>query len=509
MEQRKSGIAELLNQNIVYAVSVFIILAIVLWGFLLPQSFETFAKVLFSSLTMYFGWGYMLSMNIFVLFCIFIGFSRFSKVRLGPQDSRPEYSNFSWFAMLFSAGMGVGLVFYGAAEPLTYFYSVPFGVEPGSVQAARDAMRVSFFHWGLHPWAGYVVIAMPLAYYQFRRNAPGLISTIFIPLVGEERVRGIFGKCVDIFAIFATVAGITTSLGLGTLQLNSGLNALFGVPKNMSVQILLIALLALGYMTSALLGLERGIKNLSNINIFLCFLLMLGLFVVGPSLSIVNSLMTGVGDYFSNLCNESFMMAPYGGPYEAHLKNWTLYYWAWWIAWAPFVGSFIARVSRGRTIREFILGCLFIPALGSFTWFAIFGTSALHLELVQGVKIANDIIKDVSVGAFELYRHYPLGTIMSYIMLILISTFFVTSADSGTFVLGMYSTQGILNPPRTRTAIWGILMGALAVVLLITGGLQNLQTISLTAAPPFAVIMLCSCAALYKGLCDEERKGEI
>ncbi|MFC2594631.1 MAG: BCCT family transporter [Fretibacterium sp.] len=191
------------------------------------------------------------------------------------------------------------------------------------------------------------------------------------------------------------------------------------------------------------------------------------------------------------------------------MKNWTLYYWAWWIAWAPFVGSFIARVSRGRTIREFILGCLFIPALGSFTWFAIFGTSALHLELVQGVKIANDIIKDVSVGAFELYRHYPLGTIMSYIMLILISTFFVTSADSGTFVLGMYSTQGILNPPRTRTAIWGILMGALAVVLLITGGLQNLQTISLTAAPPFAVIMLCSCAALYKGLCDEERKGEI
>lgn len=497
------------KDNSVYLISIAVTLAVVAWGYWAPENFGAFAKALFTGLTKYFGWGYLLTMNVFVLFCLFMAFGRFRHVRLGLPEDRPEHSNISWFAMLFSAGMGVGLVFYGAAEPLIHFGNVPFGAEPGSIQAARDAMQISFFHWGLHPWAGYAVIAMPMAYYQFRRNSPGLISSLFIPLVGQKAVDGAFGKIVDVLAIFATLAGITTSLGLGTLQLSSGLNEVMGMDKTVMIQIVIIVFLAVFYTGSAVMGIDRGIKWVANFNLLVCLGLMVTLFLVGPTLPIVDSLMTGIGDYVSGLIKESFSMAPYGGPYESHLKNWTLYYWAWWIAWAPFVGSFVARISRGRTIAEFVAGVLIVPALGSFTWFAIFGTSALHLELVQGVKIANDIIKDVSVGAFELYRHYPLGTIMSYIMLILISTFFVTSADSGTFVLGMYSTQGILNPPRTRTAIWGILMGALAVVLLITGGLQNLQTISLTAAPPFAVIMLCSCAALYKGLCDEERKGEI
>lgn len=491
----------------VYYISLLAVVAIVLWGLLAPEHFGAFAKSLFNGLTDYYGWGYMLTMNIFVLFCVFMGFSRFAHVRLGAPDSRPEYSDFSWFAMLFSAGMGVGLVFYGAAEPLNYFVSLPTGAPAGSIAAARDALRVSFFHWGLHPWAGYVVIALPLTYYTFRHNKPGLISTIFIPLVGEERVNGWFGKLVDILAIFATVAGVCTSLGLGVLQLNSGLNVLFGVPKTMTVQIFLIVIFCGSYLTSALLGLEKGIKNLSNINIFLCMILMLGLLCVGPTMPMIQSLMTGIGDYFSHLISDSFHMSAYGGAYESHLKGWTLYYWAWWIAWAPFVGSFIARVSKGRTIREFVLGCLFIPALGSFTWFAIFGTAGLHLELVRNIKIAADVLKDVSVGTFEMYKYYPLGQIMSYLMMVLIMTFFVTSADSCSFVLGMYSTQGVMDPPRSRVAIWGALMGALAVVLLTTGGLQNLQTVSLTAAPPFSVIMLCACAALVKGLQDEEKKG--
>ncbi|MCE5201791.1 MAG: BCCT family transporter [Synergistaceae bacterium] len=495
--------------NPVYVIPIAITLAIVLWGLFSPASFGSFAQTLNGGLTKYYGWGYMFTMNIFVIFSIMIGISRFGSVRLGPKDSRPEYNNISWFAMLFSAGMGVGLVFYGAAEPLFHFGSTPFGADAGSIQAARDAMQISFFHWGLHPWAGYAVIAMPLAYYQFRHNTPGLISSIFIPLVGEKMVRGKFGKTVDILAIFATLAGITTSLGLGALQLNSGLNALFGIPKSTLVQIIVIGVLAVLYTGSAILGIDKGIKIVADFNLYICLGLMLLLFLVGPTIPIINSLMTGIGDYLSGLVKESFSLAPYGGSYEKFLSGWTLYYWAWWISWAPFVGSFIARISRGRTIREFVSGVLIVPALGSFTWFAIFGTSALHLELVRNIHVSVEVLKDVSVGIFEMYKYYPLGSIMSTVMLVLITTFFVTSANSGTFVLSMFSTYGELNPPKSKMGIWGILMAALAIVLLISGGLQNLQTISLAAAAPFSLIMLCSCASLWKALNMDESNGTL
>ncbi len=496
------------KSNTVYIVSIVITLALVLWGLISPSTFGSFAQMLNGGLTKYYGWGYMLTMNIFVIFCLVVAFSRFGKKRLGPDDSRPEYSNMSWFAMLFSAGMGVGLVFYGAAEPLFHFGSLPFGAEAGSVQAARDAMQIAFFHWGLHPWAGYAVIAMPLAYYQFRNNTPGLISSIFIPLVGEEKVRGAFGKTVDVLAVFATLAGITTSLGLGTLQLNSGLAMIFGIPKDTLVQIIVIAVLAVLYTGSAALGIEKGIKKVADFNLWICLILMAALFLVGPSIPILNSLMTGIGDYTSGLIRESFTLAPYGGEYEKFLNGWTLYYWAWWISWAPFVGSFVARISRGRTIREFVAGVLIIPALGSFVWFSIFGTSALYLELVSKINVSAEVLKDVSVGIFAMYSHYPLGQIMSMIMLVLIVTFFVTSANSGTFVLAMFSTNGDLNPPKGRMAIWGVLMAALAVVLLLTGGLQNLQTVSLAAAMPFSLIMVCACASFWKALTkgEEEKK---
>lgn len=500
------------KSNAVYYVSIIITFAVVTWGFLAPQQFGAFASTLFGGLTTYFGAGYMFFMNVFVIFCLFIAISRFGRVRLGKPDDRPEYSNVAWFAMLFSAGMGVGLVFYGAAEPLIYYMDPPLGAAPESVDAARQALQISFFHWGLHPWAGYAVIAMPLAYYQFRYNAPGLISSIFIPLVGEERVKGSFGKTVDILATFATLGGITTSLGLGTLQLNSGAQAIFGLPKNTFIQVCIIAFLALFYTGSAVLGIKKGISKVANFNLRLCFLLMALMFIVGPSRSIIASYMTGIGDFISGFIKESFMMDAYGSGYQIHLANWTLYYWAWWIAWAPFVGAFVARISRGRTISEFVGGVLIVPALGSAAWFSIFGTSAMHLELVQGVKIAADVIKDVSVGAFELYKHYPLGTAMSCGMLILITTFFVTSANSATFVLAAYCQHGTSNPSRGKMAVWGTLMGALAVVLLVTGGnnaMINIQTISLCTAPPFAVIMFLACYGFWKALNADERAGRL
>ncbi|MDD4835794.1 MAG: BCCT family transporter [Synergistales bacterium] len=497
------------KSNSVFIISMGITLAVVLWGLVAPESFGAFAGSMFNVLTDKFGWGYLLSMNIFVIFCLFIASSRFGKVKLGPNDSKPEFNTVSWFAMLFSAGMGVGLVFYGAAEPIYHFGSTPFGAEPGSIQAARDAMRISFFHWGLHPWAGYSVIALALAFFQFRKNSPGLISSVFLPLVGEKGINGPFGKIVDILAIFATLAGITTSLGLGTLQLNSGLSYVFGVPKTLFVQITIIAVLAVLYTGSAVLGIEKGIKKVADFNLLICGILMLGLFLVGPTLPIVEALMTGVGDYLSNVVSQSFTMAPYGGEYKSFLASWSLYYWAWWIAWAPFVGSFVARISRGRTIREFVAGVLIVPALGSFTWFAIFGTSALNLEINKGIAISQKILADMSTGVFEMYSNYAMGTAMSVLMVLLITTFFVTSANSGTFVLSMYSTHGDLNPPKNKMAVWGALMAILAVVLLATGGLQNLQTISLAAAPPFSIIMVLACYCLYKGLLLEEAEGKL
>lgn len=517
--------------NPVYVTSIAITFALVLWGLFHNESFGNFASALFNGLTTYFGWGYLLTMNIFVLFCIFLAFSRFRHVRLGLPEDRPEHSTVSWFAMLFSAGMGVGLVFYGAAEPLIHFSNTPFGAEPGSVQAARDAMQISFFHWGLHPWAGYAVIAMPMAFYQFRRNSPGLISTLFIPLVGQERVDGFFGKMVDVLAIFATLAGITTSLGLGTLQLSSGLGAVMGDSWNaffsatgtdaaagggyshlIMLQVAIIVCLAVFYTGSAVLGIDKGIKWVANFNLVVCMSLMAALLFLGPTLSILAALMTGIGDFISGFIKESFAMAPYGGTYESHLRNWTLYYWAWWIAWAPFVGSFVARISRGRTIGEFVAGVLIVPALGSFTWFAIFGASGLHLQLVQGVEIVKEVTANISVGIFALYRHYPLGFVMSCVMLVLITTFFVTSANSATFVLSMYSNYGNLNPSKGKMGVWGVLMAGLAIVLLLAGGersMQNLQTISLAAAPPFAIIMVCACVSLWKSLSKDEAEGKL
>jgi glycine betaine transporter len=290
------------------------------------------------------------------------------------------------------------------------------------------------------------------------------------------------------------------------LQINSALSVLFGIPKTTLIQVLIIAGLTVLYTGSAVLGIEKGIKKVADFNLCLCLFLMSALFLIGPSISILESFMTGVGDYLSGVVKESFMMAPYGGEYESFLDNWTIYYWAWWISWAPFVGSFVARISRGRTIREFVCGVLIVPALGSFMWFAIFGTSALYLEVVKQINISSEVLKDISVGIFEMYKHYPMGMIMSALMLLLITTFFVTSANSGTFVLSMFSEEGNLNPTKGKMGIWGILMAALAIVLLLTGGLLNLQTISLAAAAPFSIIMLFSCVSFWKALTKDEQK---
>jgi len=483
----------------VLIISLIVTLAIVAWGLLLPANFESAANFAFNYINTNFGWFYIITMFSFVVFAIWIAFSKYGKIKLGPDDSKPEYSLISWFAMLFSAGMGIGLVFWGVAEPLNHFVN-PIDVASGSVAAADFAIRKSFFHWGLHPWANYCVLALALAYMQFRKGKAGLISSIFIPLLGEERVNGPIGKAIDILAVFATVAGVATSLGLGTLQINSGLNFMFGVPETDFVKIVIVAVVTVLFLISAVTGLDKGIKFLSNLNVSIAGILLVLTILVGPTLLIINTFTDGIGAYLGGFLRDSFRINPFGD--SSWYGGWTIFYWAWWIAWAPFVGTFIARISRGRTIKEFVGGVLLAPTLASFIWFAVFGATGIN----QGLAVAQNAIQSTSTALFVVMQQYPLGALISYVAIFLLATFFITSADSATFVLGMLSSHGTLNPSTARKVVWGFIQSALALALMLgtSNGLQMLQTASIVAAFPFAFIMIFSMVSLVKILKTEK-----
>lgn len=485
------------KDNKVFLISLIVVLGFSLWGIVSPVSFGDIANSAFNFLTEQFGWFYLVSMFFFVVFVFVLAFGKYGKIKLGEDDSKPEYSYISWFAMLFSAGMGIGLVFWGVAEPLNHFVN-PVGVEAGTQAAADFSMITSFVHWGIHPWANYAVVAMPLAYMQFRKKKPALISSIFIPLIGEERVNGPIGKFIDILAIFATVAGVATSLGLGVLQINSGLNYLFGVPINNLIQIIIIVTVTILFMISAVTGLDKGILFLSNANITLASVLMVLTLILGPTLAIVNSLTNGIGGFLSGFIRESFAISSFGD--NSWIGGWRIFYWAWWIAWAPFVGSFIARISKGRTIKEFVLGVSLVPAIGSFLWFAIFGTTSMSF----GMDVATEAIKVTETAFFVVMEHVPLGSIISLITILLLSTFFITSADSATFVLGMMSSEGNLNPTARVKVIWGAIQSMMAFALMFSGGLQALQTSSIVAAFPFAMVMIGGAFSFIKALKQED-----
>ncbi len=491
------------KSNSVYIISLIITAVIAVWSIFFKDSFTSLSDKIFSILTVDFGWSYLVSMTAFVGFCIFIAFSKYGKIKLGPDDSKPEYNTISWFAMLFGAGMGVGLVFWGVAEPLSHFIA-PMGLEPGTAEAANFAMKTSFMHWGIHPWANYCIIGLALAYFQFRKGKPGLISSIFEPLIGEKGVKGPIGKTIDILAIFATVAGVTTSLGLGVLQINSGINYLFGIPETLLIQIIIIVIFSVIYIWSAVAGIEKGIKIVSDINLYLAFGLMVVAVIIGPNLNMINSFVNGLGQYMGNFVSDSLYTNTYGD--NSWVNAWRIFYWAWWIAWAPFVGAFIARISKGRTIKEFIFGVVLAPAIGSMIWFAIFGSLGINLgiEGTLSTEVMTKIVSSPETALFIVMENYPLGKILSIISMILVCTFFVTSANSGTFVLSMLSTEGNLNPPNSKKVVWGVVQSLLAIGLLIAGGLKPLQTISIVAAFPFIFIMIFACVSLIKALKKEK-----
>lgn len=486
--------------NIVFNVAVLLTLFICVWGIVFPKSFTYAANSSMEFLTTNFAWLYCLAMTLFVVFCIWIGFfSKYKNMRLGPDDSKPEYSNLAWFSMLFSAGMGVGLVFWGVAEPLNFFISPIGGIASGSGEAMKFAFSKAFLHWGIHPWANYAVLALALAFMQFRLGKPALISSVFIPLIGEKRVNGWIGHLIDIMALFATAGGVATSLGLGVLQINSGLNFLFGIPEVRLVQMLLIVFLAIIYIATAITGIEKGISFVSNLNVKIAVLVMMLLVIVGPTVPILNNLMEGTGAYLNSLLSNTFSVGAFGD--SAWYRGWTIFYWAWWISWAPFTGSFIARISRGRTISEFIKGVLLLPAGFSLIWFSVFGTLGMQLDLAT----AKNAISSTSTALFTVLKEYPLGMLISVIIFVLICTFFITSANSATYVLGMYSEHGTLTPTNRSKVIWGVLMAALAAAMMLASnnGLNMLQILSIVAAFPFTFIMLATIPSLMKCLKEE------
>ena len=490
--------------NIVFRVSLIISLALTFFAICFNQQFGDFSNYLFLCITENFAWMYLAVMLFFVLFIVGIACTKYGNLRLGPDDSEPEYSTFSWFAMLFCAGMGVGLVFFGISEPVSHFMNPMTGIEAGSAEAAEFAVRASFMHWGIHPWANYAVVGLALAYFQYRKGRPGLMSSTLEGLAGQKRIKGWIGKTADILAAFASVAGIVTSLGLGVLQISNGLHTMFGLPDTLPVQIGIIVIVTAVFMWSALSGIDKGVKRLSDFNIFLAVILMAAVVMVGPKVEMLDNLVNGMGGYIGGFFKDSLAISAYGD--SSWVKAWRVFYWAWWIAWAPFVGIFIARISKGRTIREFVLGVVGAPTIASVVWFAIFGTMGLHLGN-SGELSAEELRQDAAVpesGLFTVFGHYPLGTILSVLVIVLLCTFFITSADSGTFVLAMLSSDGERNPPSVKKIVWGLVQSGLSIGLLIAGGLKPLQTISIAAAFPFMFIMIGACISLVKELKREK-----
>ncbi|GAB7023603.1 glycine betaine uptake BCCT transporter [Salidesulfovibrio brasiliensis] len=491
------------RKNLVFVASLFIVFLLILVGAFFPDGLDSVSASMHQSIIRNFGWAYLLSAFIFLAFSVFMAFSRYGSIKLGGDHEKPRFSYFGWFSMLFAAGMGIGLIFWGVAEPMSHYLNPPAYLSDSSPDAAKFAMRYSFFHWGIHPWAIYIVMSLSIAYFSFRRGMPPLISSCFFPLIGE-RIYGPVGYFIDILAVFATVFGIVTSLGLGALQINSGLASVLPFEASFTSTLVIIAVVTVLFMISSMTGLDKGIQMLSKANIMLAIMILVFMLFVGPTNMMLNIFISTLADYGSSLFDMSLSTNPFRGP--EWTESWTLFYWAWWISWSPFVGLFVASISRGRTIREFVLGALLVPTLLTFVWFSVFGGAAFSLELQQGADIAAAVAQDISTGLFKVYSYYPFSSVLTLLTVLLLVVFFVTSADSATFVLAMMTSGGEEDPSAGRKIVWGLTVSTTAGILLFTGGLEGLQRMAIAAALPFTGIMLLLCLCLLRGLRYEFRQ---
>lgn len=445
-----------------------------------------------------FGWLYLLVVTLFVFFLIWVCISKYGKIRLGKDNEKPEYSTPSWIFMLFAAGMGIGLVFWSVAEPISHYMNPPYGTGE-TVDAAQTAMFYSFLHWGIHPWACFGVVGLPLAYFQFRKNKPALLSSCFIPLIGEKRAEGPIGNIINILAVFATVFGLATSLGLGVMQINSGLSYVFGIPYSIKIMLLIILITTILFITSSVSGIRRGIRILSDTNMVLAAILLIAVICCGPTLFLLNYFVQTLGNYLGGILSSSLWTDAFQTN-KGWLNSWTIFYWAWWISWGPFVGGFIARISKGRTIREFVIATMVVPVLLSFIFITVMGGTAIHLELGGNHAVSTAVNENVAYALFALFQQMPWTHLLSIIAIALIMIFFITSADSSVFVCSMMTSHGMQEPPRTLRAFWGVAESSVATVLLIARGLTSLRTASIVAAFPFMIICVLMIISFTKEL---------
>jgi len=495
------------TDRVVFGVTALLTLAFIVWGAVATDSLKDVSTSMLNSTMANGGWAFVLAASGFVLFALWLAFSRYGKITLGKEGEAPEFRTVSWVAMMFSAGMGIGLMFYGVNEPLTHFATPPpgtGGADAPAPERMETAMATTLFHWTLYPWAIYAVVGLAIAYSCFRRGRRQTISAVFTPLIGERHANGAIGRVIDILAIFATLFGSAASLGLGALQIGSGVKEVgwadhVGTP----ILVIIIAVLTAAFVASAVSGVAKGIQWLSNINMVLAGLLVVFLFVVGPTILMLNLVPTSVASFIGELPQMAGRTDSTAGKGVADwLSLWTVFYWAWWISWTPFVGMFIARISRGRTIRQFVGGVILVPSVVSLIWFAVFGGTAISLER-GGAKITDESTAEGQL--FAVLREYPIASVTSLIVMILVGIFFVSGADAASIVMGTLSQKGTLEPSRNVVIIWGVLTGAVGAIMLLIGGggaeaLNGLKNLTILVAVPFTLVMVGMCVALTRDL---------
>ncbi|MEU8876464.1 BCCT family transporter [Streptomyces javensis] len=492
------------TDRVVFGVSAALTLAFVVWGGVATDTLESVSNSMLSGLIHNGGWAFVLTASGFVIFALWLAMSRYGKITLGKEGEEPEFRTVSWVAMMFSAGMGIGLMFYGVSEPLSHFITPPPGTDPATAaEKMQTAMSTTLFHWTLHPWAIYAVVGLAIAYSTFRRGRRQTISAVFTPLIGSKNANGWGGRVIDILAIFATLFGSAASLGLGALQIGSGVEVL-GWKNDVGTGLLVavIAILTVAFIASAVSGVAKGIQWLSNINMVLALFLAVFVFVAGPTIVILDMVPTSIASYVGDLPQLAGRTEATGGKSVASwLSDWTVFYWAWWISWTPFVGMFIARISRGRTIRQFVGGVILVPSTVSLIWFAIFGSSAMKLQATG--RLGDDSTPEGRL--FAVLHEYPIATVMSVLVMILVGIFFVSGADAASIVMGTLSQKGTFEPTRFVVIFWGVVTGAVAAIMLLIGGgeddaLTGLQNLTILVAAPFTLVMVGLCWALMKDL---------
>jgi len=452
-----------------------------------------------------FGWFLVLAVNFYLFFALYFAFSKYGTIRLGGRNAVPEFSRGAWFAMLFSAGMGIGILFWSVAEPLFHFSDPPLN-NGETIQAAQEAMKTTFLHWGLHAWAIYTLVGLALAFFSFNRNMPLAFRSIFYPMLGEKVYKWP-GDVIDVLAVLATLFGLATSLGLGVKQVSAGLNHLFSSPDTLTTRVLLIVGITGAATISVVSGLNQGVKKLSEMNINLGAILLVFILILGPTVFILDSYAQNIGNYLSGFFDKSFWTESYR---QTNWQNqWTIFYWSWWISWSPFVGMFIARISKGRTVQEYVLSVLIVPTLLTFLWITAFGGSAIFLELNGASDLISAVQDNVATSIYHLFENFPLAEVTNFAAIVLVISFFVTSSDSGSLVVDAFTSGGKLKSPVTQRVFWATMEGAVAAILLVGGGLKALQTAAITTGLPFAVILIIMAVSLRKGLQKEHEKEQL